>query len=92
MKAVRAESAERTIDSSPALSVLGSSAESSAEPVERATENDRRRSRDLTNSLSPASRAAIVNDELIPAMNRWAIFVRPLRGLIDKASFMNNAG
>ncbi len=44
------------------------------------------------NSLSPASRAAIVNDELIPAMNRWAIFVRPLRGLTDKASFMNNAG
>ncbi len=76
MKAVRAESAERTIDSSPALSVLGSSAESSAEPVERATEND----------------PAIVNDELIPAMNRWAIFVRPLRGLTDKASFMNNAG
>ena len=25
-------------------------------------------------------------------MNRWAIFVRPLRGLITKASFMNNPG
>ncbi len=60
--------------------------------LSRATENDRRRSRDLPNSLSPASRAAIVNDELIPAMNRWAIFVRPLRGPTDKASFMNNAG
>jgi hypothetical protein len=24
-------------------------------------------------------------------MNRWAIFVRPLRGLMMKTSFMNNA-
>jgi hypothetical protein len=43
----------------------------------------------LAHSLSPPSRAAIDITTVIPAMNRWTIFIRPLRGLMMKVSFMN---
>jgi len=63
-----------------------------AKPVKRATEDQRFRDRESPNTLSSASRTSTRNDDPIPAVNRWAIFFRPLRGLIQVSSFMNNAG
>src|SRR5437660_1453082 len=66
--------AKRTTENSPALQCWVGGAINIQKPVKRATDV-------LREFLSSASRTHINNMSLIPAMNRWAIFVRPLRGL-----------
>ena len=92
MNALELESAKRTNENSPAPLVLGSVAIRAAKPVKRATENGLWLTR-IADSLSSASRTKAGTDDMFPAMNRWAIFGRPLHGLLmTTSSFMNNPG
>ena len=92
MKVFEVASVKGTNESSPAPLVLGSGAMRASKPVKRAAENGLWLM-GVDDTQSSVSRTGDVRDELPPAMNRWAIFGRPLHGLATTtSSFMNSPG